>query len=248
MGSLGYERATGVAGEFVSYQANYTLRTSDAGAHTLDLHWKINTPELLARLFSYDELAHDAQPLPQIRANALGTSRVHDLLLACMHRATHRQNPYFVEGVPHHDANRLIWLYDIHLLACELNSREWSEFSRLAAEKGLRAVCLEGMQNARSCFQTGYPEEVLASLSAQPRAEPADRYLASGKLRQQWMDFRALQGGGRRARFLRELFFPAPDYMHSKYPGARPAWLPWLYLRRVVEGAARVDRWKRSAS
>lgn len=233
--ALGYERSLGVSGEFVSYQASYTA-PSDGGTHTLDLHWKINNSELLSRLFTYDELWRDAEPLPQLCPDALGASQVHALLVACMHRSTHKQNPYYVNGEPHHHADRLIWLYDIHLLAGRFNIREWDELVRLAGEKGLRAVCLEGMQHAHASFHTTYPDAVLAALTQRGAAEPAARYLDGGKVRQQWMDFRALGSLSRRLRFARELLVPSADYMRSKYPDMSPRWLPWLYLRRAVGG------------
>ncbi|MES1265472.1 MAG: nucleotidyltransferase family protein, partial [Variovorax sp.] len=38
----GYQRHPSVSGEFISYQASYTLATIDGHFHTLDVHWKIN--------------------------------------------------------------------------------------------------------------------------------------------------------------------------------------------------------------
>lgn len=245
--SLGYQRSLGVSGELVSYQASYTRHIDNGGSHTLDLHWKINNSELLSRLFTYEELYRDAMPLPGLSPHALGTSRVHALLLACMHRSTHKQNPYYVNGEPHHDADRLIWLYDVHLLAGQLNAQEWDELASSAAKKGLCAVCLEGMRHAQACFQAVYPESVLASL-ATPGAEPAARYLDGTKLRQQWMDFCALGSGSTRMRFARELFFPPPAFMRSRYADQPSAWLPWLYLRRAAGGVAKGFMGNRSDS
>lgn len=243
--SLGFERSLAVSGEFVSYQASYTRVAPDGAGHTLDLHWKINNSELLSRLFTYEELRRDAEPLPQLCPHALAASRVHALLLACMHRSTHKQNPYYVDGEPHHDANRLIWLYDIHLLAGRLEAGEWEEFVRLAGEKGLRSVCLEGMRQAQRCFHSAFPEDVLAGLAQAGAEEPPARYLAGGRLRQQWMDWRALGSWRKQLRFAREVVFPPADYVRAKF-GQPQGWLPWLYLRRAADGAARrlgrVDR------
>lgn len=233
--SIGFERHPGVSGEFVSYQASYTRADPITGAHTLDLHWKINNSELLSRLFTYEELRRDAQPLPRLCARALGTSRVHALLLACMHRATHKQNPYYVNGEAHHDADRLIWLYDLHLLAGELTAAEWRRVTQLATHKGLRTVCLEGLQHAQDCFRTSYPQAVATALSEPARAEAPARYLEGSKLRQQWLDFQALGKLSRRLAFLRELLLPPPEYMREKYLD-RDSWLAWLYVRRAAMG------------
>lgn len=236
--SVGYQRGVAVSGEFVSYQASYTLQTGNGGAHTLDLHWKINNSELLSRLFTYEELRRTAEPLPALRPGALGACRVHALLLACMHRSTHKQNPYYVNGQSHHKADRLIWLYDVHLLAQQLTDPEWEQLVQLATQKGLRAVCLEGMRHAQACFHTQYPPAVIESLS-RPGAEPPARYLDGGKLRQQWMDFVALGSCARQLQWLREQFFPSAAYMQTKYPGHSVDWLPWLYLRRAADGFAK---------
>jgi hypothetical protein len=236
LNALGFVRSVAVSGDFISYQACYT-REEDAGeSHTLDLHWRINNSEVLARLFTYEELRRQAQSLPRLCPEALAASPVHAMLLACMHRATHKQNPMYVRGVPHHDADRLIWLYDIHLLAKSFDSAQWNEFMRLADSKGLRAVCLEGMEHARACFRTEYPENVLAALARNDALEPAALYLNGSRLRQQWMDFLAIAGAANKLRFLRESIFPSAAYMRHKYPDARPGWLPWLYVRRAVGG------------
>jgi hypothetical protein len=236
---LGFVRNVGVSGEFVSYQASYAREEDGGETHTLDLHWRINNSEVLARLFAYDELRGPAQALPKLCPQALCASPVHALLLACMHRATHKQNPIYVDGVAHYGGDRLIWLYDIHLLAESFTTAQWEEFAQLAEEKGLRAVCLEGMVRARSCFHTEYPEAVMAALARAGSAEPAAIYLNGSRLRQQWMDFCAIPGVRNKLRFLRESVFPPEAYMRHKYPDARPGWLPWLYLRRAFGGVAK---------
>ncbi len=237
--SLGYERGLGVSGELVSYQANYSLHAPDGSSHTLDVHWKINNSELLSRLFTYDELRRDAIPLPKLCPHALGTSTAHAMLLACMHRCTHKQNPYYVDGDAHHDADRLIWLYDIHLLAGRLGPREWDEVVRLAQAKGLSAVCLEGMEHAQEHFNTRYPAPVRAAMLHTATTEPAALYLGGSKLRQQWMDFCALDSMSQRFRLVRELMFPSETYMRARYPERRGDGLAWLYLQRAIGGFAK---------
>lgn len=233
--ALGFERKLGVSGEFVSYQANY-VKAAPGGVHSLDLHWKINNSELLSKLFTYDELRRDAQALPSLCQHALGACRVQALLIACMHRSTHRQNPYYTLDEAHHDPDRLIWLYDIHLLAGQLEDHEWTGFLHMADKKGLRAVCLEGLEHARACFHTELAPPIIAALSKPGSVEPPARYLDSGKLNQQWMDFCALASHSRRFRFVGELVFPPAAYMHGKYPGNETSWMPWLYLRRATSG------------
>jgi hypothetical protein len=233
---LGFKRETGMSGESVSYQASFT-RTELAGdSHTLDVHWRINNSELLSRMFSHEELLRHAQPLPELGPEALAAGPVHALLLACMHRATHKHNPYYVDGVAYYSGDRLIWLYDIHLLAKSFTSAQWDEFLHLADQKGLRSVCREGLELARISFHTVIPEHVLAALENTGQTEVVARYFASGVLHQQWMDFCAIPGITHKLEFLAETVIPPASYMRQKYPQAKPGSLPWLYLRRATGG------------
>lgn len=235
--ALGFQRHAGVSGEFASYQASYTKHTPEGSAHSLDLHWKINNSEVLSKLFTYDEMRESSRQLPQLAPNALGTSPPLSLALACMHRATHKVNPYYdAQGLAHHTADRLIWLYDIHLLAAAMQPHEWNEFLSLARAKGLRAVCLDGLLSARKCFRSEIPQEVLEALSQPGPAERPAQYLNSGRLRQSWMDILALPNTAARLRLMRELTFPPAAYMRSKYPDDSATPLRWLYLRRGASG------------
>jgi hypothetical protein len=234
--TLGFKLDMGVSGEFISYEASYTFTATDGGTHNIDLHWRINNSALLSRLFSYDELLEDAIRLPKLCPEALGLSPVHALLVACMHRATHRQNPYYADGVAYYSADRLIWLYDVLLLSKSLSSAQWHNIVRLARDKGLCATCLDGIERARARFHMHCPEFVLAGLAGSGAKEHPAIYLNASKLRQQWMDFRALDGFSNQLQYLQELVFPSTAYMRTKYPQAQHAWLPLFYARRALGG------------
>lgn len=205
----------------------------------MDVHWKINNSEVLSRLFSYQELRAEAVSLPALAPDALAASPVHALLLACMHRGAHRHNPYYVSGEPETGGNLLIWLYDLHLLAESFGEREWRSFIARADAKGLRGICADGLAAAHRCFATNVPEYAFVALERDGVREPASDYLGASPARQLWMDYRALPGLGRKARYLRELVFPPAEFMRSKFAGEGGQWLPWLYMRRAVAGAWR---------
>jgi hypothetical protein len=244
---LGFELRLSVSGEFVSYQAKYVFAAADKSRHNVDLHWRINNSELLSHLFSFDELREHAIPLPKLCRDALGLSPVHALLLACMHRATHKQNPYYANGVAYYSADRIIWLYDIHLLAKSLSSTQWHDVTRLAGSKGLCATCLDGIESARKRFYTTCPDFVLADLARSGVEELPTTYLNASNLRQQWIDFCVLEGLSSQLRLLQEHVFPSAAYMRKKYPEAQPGWLPWLYARRVFGGLTkRIKRSRRT--
>ena len=237
LAGLGFEREHGVSGESISYEASFTHSEPGSGTHTLDVHWRINNSELLSKLFTHAELLATAQGLPGLGEHARGASPVFALLIACMHRATHKHNPYYVNGVAYYSGDRLIWLYDIHLLAGMFSGEQWTEFVRLAEKKGLCAVCLEGLERTAAAFHTDYPKTVRTLLSRPGNSERVARYFAGGVLRQQWMNFCAIPGISRKLRFISQTLFPPADYMRVKYPEG--GWLPVLYLRRAVGGLAK---------
>jgi len=237
---LGLTRDFSISGEYISYQASYVSRPKSGGTHGLDLHWKISNSELLSRLFSYDELRESATPLPALSARALATDLPHALLIACMHRGLHRQVPYYIDGVAHLGGNRLIWIYDIHLLACAMSELQWKTFLKLAVQKSLCAPCLKCLEDSKLCFRTSVPEYVRRALGQSTSRDALGCYFDAGQMKRQWLDFRAIGTASCRIGFLRELLFPPPDYMRHKYNQASFRWLPWLYVRRVCAGFAKV--------
>ena len=232
--SLGFQRNAGVSGEFVSYQDSYTKEIDGGGRHIIDLHRRINNSELLSRLFSYAELRAEACQLPALCKGAWAASPVHALLLACLHPATHKYNPYYVEDVAHYGGDRLIWHYDLHLLAESFTSAQWQDFVDRAVTKGLCAISHEALERAATCFRTRYPDIVGEALVK--TLEPVAIYLKAGRLRQSWIDFSSLPRTADRLRFARELVVPSPAYMRAKYAHSPNAWLLWLYVCRAAGG------------
>jgi hypothetical protein len=236
LASLGFKRSMGVSGEFISYQAGYSRDCPGSGQHDIDVHWRITNSQLLSKLFSYEELRSKAVSLPHLCTDAVAAGPVHALLIACMHRAVHKQTPYYVDSVTHYSGDRRIWLYDIHLLAGTLTCAQWQEVLSLARHKGLSSVCLEGLERAQTCFQTSIPEFVSTGLAHSGGRETVSIYLDASNLRQLWMNFSAMDSVSNRVGFIRELVFPPIAYMRTKYPDARPSRLPWLYARRALGG------------
>lgn len=234
--ALGFERGQGPSGEFISYQACYSRSEPGGTLHALDLHWRINNSELLSKLFAYEELRQQAQALPELGTDAIAAGPVHALMLACMHRTSHKHHPYHVDGTAYYGGDRLIWLYDIHLLLEALSPLQQGELAELAQRKGLRAVCLEGIELARARFHTRVPDALREALASIGPAEPMADYLGGTALYQQWADFQAIGGTRNKLRFMAEVLFPPASYMRQKYPHADQRLLPWLYLRRAGAG------------
>lgn len=237
---LGYARYEGVQGAFVSYQSTWE-RTDQSGAtHSLDVHWRINNSQMLARLLGYEELAARAVAIPRLGPHAYGLAAVHALLFACIHRAGHAHAPYFVDGVAHPAADRIIWLYDVHLLVDAMSAGELEEFATIASSKRIKAICRDTLELCRERFSTEVPAGVFATLAAEGPPEPSSRYFNGGPLLQLIGDFLALENWRDRTRWVGEMAFPGESYTRRKYPKAEKTWLPILYARRAFSGV-----WKR---
>jgi hypothetical protein len=234
--AAGFHRTLAVDGDLVTYQASFTQTFSDGTAHALDLHWKINNAEVLSRLFTYDELRKDAIRLPALGPHALGTSAIHSLLIACMHRATHRVNPYYVDDEAHHDPDRLIWLADIHRLAEAMNPAAWQALGMAARQKGLSRLVAEGLERSSAHWGTQVPKLTMRSLGSASAEELPSRYLSASAFEQWRMDWAAMPDWNSRWRWLAQTLFPPPAYMRARYAGVRPQWMSWLYCRRAVLG------------
>jgi hypothetical protein len=230
--ALGFIAEEGISGEFFSHQHSFTMVDSGGTRFTVDLHWRISTSATLGKLFTYEELADFAKPLPALGPHTLGVQSVGALLLACMHLITERPDTDNPEGKKAYVGKRLIWLYDLHLLLSSLSVEQQNEVVSLAREKGLRAVCLDAILQAQACLGTDIPDELYAPLSRRGPVELPARYMKAGRYQRVLMDILAMDGLATKARFL----LPPEAFMRQKYPDAPQVWLPLLYLRRAAGG------------
>jgi hypothetical protein len=236
-GALGYEATNYSDGEFLFHQFEMAKDDAFGVPHALDFHWKISTESVFADLLVYEELAGASASVPALGASARGAGPVHALLLACVHPVMH-----------HRDLERLIWLYDIHLLASRVTASALDGLARLAVRKGVAAICAHELELAHARLGTRVPEPVLRALAAAGPAEPSAAYLEPER---RWSDelvsnVRGLTRWSDRLRLLREVAFPSPGYMLRAYRldafAAAGALLPALYVHRGLRGLWKVLR------
>lgn len=239
LAALGYERVNATRGGLVSYEFAMVRLDRSGVTHVVDVHWRVNNRQVFADALSYDECVAGSEAVPQLGARALGP--IHALLLACMHRVTHVTVAYDFDGVPQL-GDRLIWLYDIHLLATRLTPAAFKRFGQLAGHRRVRQVCLDGLTLAQRYLGTSLPEDVLDSLAAPGPRELSARYLDAGRMRCLVRDIRSLPAWRDRLQLSKEHVFPPADYMLEKYGMSRRAWLPALYLHRGIWGMWRLLR------
>jgi hypothetical protein len=227
---LGYVCEPEGSRRLATYQFHSQRLDHHGVRYLYDVHWKIANPQRFADAIRFDEFAGDAVPLPLLGDHARGIGPVHALWLACMHRAAH-----------HYDRDTLVWLYDIHLLMGALDAEGVARFVALAERTGIRRICLRALQLARDRFGTAVRPAVFASLESAPRDEPSTMFLRPGVRKVDVLldDMRVLRGWRQRLTLLKGHLFPDATYMRSMYASGSPAPILWLYVRRIVRGAAK---------
>jgi hypothetical protein len=235
LGRLGYTSSLLCDGELLFCQFELEKTDEFGVQHAFDVHWKISTQSVFADLLTYDELAAEARPVPALGPPARCPGFVHALLLACLHPAMHHRN-----------VARLVWLYDVHLLASRLSATELDRFVDLATSKRVLAICRHALSTSHALFGTSLPESLLRRMDDVEGDEPTAAYLQTSR---RWHNELASNLGGlpdwgRRFKLLREVLFPAPGYIHRAY-GVAPGrlatlLLPVFYLHRVFRGGVNV--------
>ncbi len=220
---LGYSRNNSVSGNFIRHQFLYSKSRSDSVGCDLDVHWKISNPSLFADVFSFDELQFNPIGIPGLSRHARTLSRVNSLLMACLHRVAH-----------HNNSERLIWLYDIHLLAKDLTEKEFKEFCESAIQKKIMTICWNGLLAAQSWFNTSLPHHQTNYDSIEPSAEYLRSDLRNIDLLS--MNLRHLSAWHKML-LLKENLFPPASYMLQRYNVSKRLLLPALYFHRSMSGA-----------
>ena len=232
---LGFAEATNSGGEQLFAQFQFWKEDRHGVAHVFDFHWKISTQPTFAAVLSHDELADEAVPIAALGPSARGAGLVHALLLACIHPAMHHRN-----------AEHLIWMYDIHLVASSLSDEDFHRVVQLAVTRRVGAICAHEIARARARFTFRIPPGAMATLAA-CEDEPSAAYL---RPRRRWADelissLRGLPRWSERMGLLREVAFPDARYMLTTYritasaPRARLL-LPALYAHRIVRGVHKI--------
>ena len=234
MRALGYRSATGFDGDLVTQQRTYVRIDRYGFAHAVDVHFKIANPLVFADVLTVHELAGASVDVPALGPTARGLAPLHALLLACMHRVSH-----------HYGSERLLWVYDIHLLVSALTPRARDDFGPLVEAKQLRSVCADGLRLARTRFGTRLDESWSRIVEHTARArEPTAEFVARGRTKVDVLvsDLRALDGCRPRLRLIRQHLFPPRAYLERAYSLPHPALLPLVYAHRIVSG---VTKWFR---
>jgi len=232
LAALRYRPVPHVTGEVAFTQFQYRHVDESGASHTLDIHWRIAVPKAFADRLTYDDLRRDAVAVPGLGPHALAPSPPLALIVACLHRTAH-----------HGTTTRLLWLYDIHLLAAALSGQDWELVVERAGLCGLTPVVAAGLEHAIARLGTVVPRHVLERLHAGDAAtEPDVLVFLHGvppQIQVAASDWRRIPGARARLRFLQEHLFPPASYMRHRYGISSRVVLPFLYVHRAVTGAVK---------
>jgi hypothetical protein len=232
---LGYTSRAAWARHCGSYQLQYSAPLASVLAYDIDLHWRVNDRQVFADAVGFEELWGSAVPVPMLGLHAQAPKPVHALLIACVHRVHHLHVKYMVNGASYVEANRLIWLYDIHALCNRFVDEEWDEFVALALDRGVGSVCEDGLRAAHTYLGTLVDPSVYHILLSRRGKELSRKLLTTrGPESYRWVDLLALENWGDKMRLLTDWLWPTKDHMANKFnvPVERVNVL--LYLRRAM--------------
>ena len=229
--ACGYQRCDAIStGDVVSHQVAFERTDAHGLYHVVDVHWKIANPQVVADALPFAFLWESSQPEVALGPHARVPSTVGSIVLACVHRLAHHQG---------HD--RLIWLYDLKLLAERLDPAGWSALRNLAIAKGVAGLCLDGLNETRSRLGGPLPAEVEAALSTAADGEPSRVYLDGRVSKRDVLvsDLKLLGTWRDRLKLLREHAFPPAAFIRQRYHTTARWLLPAFYVHRLVTGAVK---------
>lgn len=226
---LGYKEPNILTGEKANYQFPFYRIDSRGTMYQLDIHWKLSNVQFFAKTFSYSELYGRRAPVSALGENAYTLSKVDSLMYSCIHLAAH-----------HYHDERLIWLYDIHLLMELLSERKLEIFVSEATKRDIVAVCAKAIKDCDRFLGTEHTKRLPAEWLEVP-TDPSSIYTTE-TLRQVDIFIADLKelSYPERVKLALEYLFPSPGYIMRKYKASSRLLLPLLYLHRIYTG---IKRW-----
>jgi len=195
----------------------------------VDAHWQLTSHPAFARTWSYAALRDEAVPLPTLDA-ALALSPMH----ASFHNALHR-----VGDLLHGTADRMIGLYDLHLLATRMTEEDWSRLRTLSQAHCIAGPVLHALAAAQNALGTVVPGDVLKELAHVAQSESFRMAWADRRWYFEWHLLKSLPWRDWPSHAVRKLC-PAPGYMMQRYSLSLRSQLPSAYLRRVIDALERL--------
>jgi hypothetical protein len=234
--SIGYTPANVVARDALFTEAMFHRKGIGTVHHVLDLHWRVISRPLFREVLTLDEIHSSVVTVPALGPAARTLDPVHALLLACIHPVAH-----------HHSDWRLIWLYDVALLADRLNAAEWLRFRQLATARHVSCICKHAFELvARHLGERDWLRDSgMLAIPDRRRYEEASAAYLEGRQsawRDLLLDLNASRGLLGKSRLLLAHAFPDLKYMRAQYSTSGWLALTSAYIRRLAGACVQLAR------
>jgi hypothetical protein len=175
---------------------------------------------------NYSTISKKSIPIPDLSPNARCMDDGHALIHACVHSAQHFS----------HLGDRLIWLYDIHLLLQNLDYVNLSRVVDLARHTEVIDLLAHGIIRSRYWFRSDIPEEIVEELSScvDKNSSPLlVENLELGIANRVIFNMGEIDGLHNKVRYILQRLFPPPDHLLQTSGYTNPIVIPLLYGQRV---------------
>lgn len=194
-----------------------------SGEHSVDVHWRLSNHPAFAQCFEFDRLWRTRQSLHDL-PYGFGLAPLHAMIHACLHRAS---NLTAAAG------DKLIWLYDIALLASRFDAADWQALVDQATTAQVAEPCRHSFVAVAAHFGTTIPDKVMQTLSIASAREAFRMDRAHRLGYRSWWALRT-RPWPERPLWLWRRAFPNWHYMQVRF-GLVHRWeLPWAWVTRIV--------------
>lgn len=209
----------------ISFEVEYRSTSKFGSSQALDVHWALANNALYCSRFTNAELLLNARELPLLGRKAKGLSLLYAMAHACVHRVAH---------IPEGQGDKLIWLYDIHLLSREFSEKNWQDFLQIAEHRQLAGAFHSGLQATVITFDTRVPPSVMLALLNMSKKE---RFKVDNATSAAYIDLHGLfwMSNPQRWHWFLQTFFPPAKYMMKRDGLKSRAQLPWAYVKRIIK-------------
>lgn len=221
----GYRKQFGISGEHVNHQSTWVKTIANGFSLHLDCHTRISNRAILANAFDHNDLVQHSTPIPGLSEAWVQPSVVDSLLIAIMHRIGHHANE-----------ERLIWLYDIHLLLSSFSDDDWQQLLLSCQKKRLCGLTHEAITLSQSLFNSPADSTVLHNLSLTTAVEEPSQFFLNREY-PEWRhllhDLQGLASFKQKCQYLIQNIFPDREYMRRQMSTNS---LTFAYLKRIISG------------
>ncbi len=233
LASEGYIDCGAVTGDIIMPQVCLIHQLPGNIACTVDVHTRVFNRPVLQNLLGYTEIEQgpgaEEYPFPGV----LIPGKAHLLIHAALHLMAH-----------HYNSRRLIWLFDIKLLADQFEPAHQQYLMEFCINNQITAAILAALEASDKMFpfaDTLLIDQLRDLSNDQPTPHPAVRLLQThSPLGLGIQDWNSLTGVPQHFAWIKQHLFPPTSYMMQRYSLVSKWLLPLFYLWRILCGSVKL--------